>query len=153
MMKKRLKQKLKDMSIVKKFRCAVIIMIVIPMIMIFSVIFFYSYTELENKMIENSRISMKQAQRSIQSIVEETEYLSLSMLIDDNIQNLCKQYALENTMLDSAKRSLYVSMQDAVKLPENRVRLRNWHRLWEGRRSGLRHMNWHFRKIPLLRIM
>jgi two-component system sensor histidine kinase YesM len=115
MMKKRLKQKLKDMSIVKKFRCAVIIMIVIPMIMIFSVIFFYSYTELENKMIENSRISMKQAQRSIQSIVEETEYLSLSMLIDDNIQNLCKQYALENTMLDSAKRSLYVSMQDAVK--------------------------------------
>ncbi len=103
------------MSIIKKFRFMIIIMIVIPMLVIFSVIFLYSYKELENKMIENSRISMKQAQRSIQSIVEETEYLSLSMLIDDNIQSLCKQYALENTMLDSAKRSLYVSMQDAVK--------------------------------------
>lgn len=78
------------MSIIKKFRFSILTMIVIPMILIFSVIFFYSYAELENKMIENSKISMKQAQRSIQTIVEETEYLSLSMLIDDNIQSLCK---------------------------------------------------------------
>lgn len=84
------------------------------MILIFSVIFYRSYSELKSKMIENSRISMKQAERSIKSIVEETQYLSLSMLIDDNIQKLCKQYTLKNSTMDSAKRQLYVSMQDAV---------------------------------------
>ncbi|MBU9724798.1 sensor histidine kinase [Diplocloster modestus] len=102
------------MSIIKKFRLSVLIIIVVPMILIFSVIFYRSYSELKSKMIENSRISMKQAERSIKSIVEETQYLSLSMLIDDNIQKLCKQYTLKNSTMDSAKRQLYVSMQDAV---------------------------------------
>ncbi len=113
-MRKSIGQRFRDMSIIKKFRLSVLIIIVVPMILIFSVIFYRSYSELKSKMIENSRISMKQAERSIKSIVEETQYLSLSMLIDDNIQKLCKQYTLKNSTMDSAKRQLYVSMQDAV---------------------------------------
>ncbi|WP_343247058.1 sensor histidine kinase [Diplocloster hominis] len=108
-------QKFRDMSIIKKFRLSVIVILFIPMILIFAVIFYQSYSELKSKMIDNSRISMRQSERSIRNIVEETEYLSLSMLIDDNIQKLCKQYVLENSTMDSAKRQLYVSLQDAVK--------------------------------------
>lgn len=65
-------------------------------------------------MIENSQLAMQQAELGIQTLIEETEYLSLSMLIDPNIQELCREYKLDNTFISSAARQLYISMQDAV---------------------------------------
>ena len=107
-------QKFGDMSIVKKFRFSVVVIIIIPMILIFTIIFSRSYTELKSRTIEMSKLSMEQAERSIKNIVEETEYLSLSMLTDANIQKLCKQYALGGSTMDSVKRQLYVSIQGAM---------------------------------------
>lgn len=113
-MKFKLLRHFKNMSITKKFHLSIIMIIVIPMITVFSVIIFQSYRELKNKMIENSQLAMQQAELGIQTLIEETEYLSLSMLIDPNIQELCREYKLDNTFISSAARQLYISMQDAV---------------------------------------
>ena len=114
-MKRNLLHWFNDMPITKKFRRSILLIIVIPMILVFSIIMFQSYTELKEKMIDNSRLSMLQAERGIQTLIEETEYLSLSMLIDPNIQKLCKEYKLDNSLADSSTRQLYISLQDAAR--------------------------------------